>query len=96
MTTTVDRQPGARQAPARDLIGIVVVALPVTDLARSAAWYRDLLDLDYVREFGDGSHVTGCALADFDRPLHDRASIALHHPGPRRPARRAPDHPRGP
>ena len=65
MTTTVDRQPGARQAPARDLIGIVVVSLPVTDLARSAAWYRDLLDLSYVREFGDGDRVTGCALADF-------------------------------
>jgi catechol 2,3-dioxygenase-like lactoylglutathione lyase family enzyme len=54
------------QAHARNLRGIVVVALPVTDLARSAAWYRDLLDLDYVREFGDDSHVTGCALADFD------------------------------
>lgn len=48
-----------------DLLGIVVVSVPVTDLARSAAWYRDLLELDYVREFGDEQHVTGCALADF-------------------------------
>ena len=46
--------------------GIVQVTIPVTDLARSAAFYRDLLDLDYVREFGDGQSVTGCALADFD------------------------------
>ena len=65
MTTTVDREPAARQTPARDLLGIVVVSLPVTDLARSAAWYRDLLDLTYVREFGDSDQVTGCALADF-------------------------------
>jgi catechol 2,3-dioxygenase-like lactoylglutathione lyase family enzyme len=65
MTTTADREPAARQTPARDLLGIVVVSVPVTDLARSAAWYRDLLDLAYVREFGDGDRVTGCALADF-------------------------------
>ena len=51
--------------PAGDLTGIVVVALPVTDLARSAAWYRDLLGLAYVREFGDEERVTGCALADW-------------------------------
>jgi catechol 2,3-dioxygenase-like lactoylglutathione lyase family enzyme len=65
MTTTFHPQPDARTAPARDLLGIVVVSLPVTDLARSAAWYRDLLDLAYVREFDDGDQVTGCALADF-------------------------------
>jgi catechol 2,3-dioxygenase-like lactoylglutathione lyase family enzyme len=35
------------------------------DLAGSAAWYRDLLDLDYVREFRDDERITGCALADF-------------------------------
>ena len=46
--------------------GIVQVTIPVTDLARSAAFYRDLLGLEYVREFGDGADVTGCALADFD------------------------------
>ena len=46
--------------------GIVQVTIPVTDLARSAAFYRDLLGLTYLREFGDGSTVTGCALADFD------------------------------
>ena len=47
-----------------DLTGIVVVSVPVTDLSRSAAWYCDLLQLDYVREFGD-DRVTGCALADW-------------------------------
>ena len=33
------------------MIGIVQVTIPVTDLAHSAAWYRDLLSLSYVREF---------------------------------------------
>lgn len=56
----------AAPAGARDLLGIVQVTVPVTDLARSAAWYRDLLDLDYVREFGDGERITGCALGDFN------------------------------
>ena len=48
--------------------GIIQANLPVSDLARSAAFYRDLLDLEYVREFGDGETVTGCARADFDVP----------------------------
>jgi catechol 2,3-dioxygenase-like lactoylglutathione lyase family enzyme len=48
-----------------DITGIVQVSVPVSDLARSAAWYRDLLGLDYVREFSDGDRVTGCALADW-------------------------------
>ncbi len=54
-----------RQTPT-DITGIVQVTVPVTDLARSAAFYRDLLGLTYVREFDDGTQVTGCALADFD------------------------------
>jgi catechol 2,3-dioxygenase-like lactoylglutathione lyase family enzyme len=37
----------------------------VSDLARSAAWYRDLLGLDYVREFVVDGQVTGNALADW-------------------------------
>ena len=65
METTVAREPTTARAGTRDLLGIVVVSLPVTDLARSAAWYRDLLDLAYVREFGNDDRVTGCALADF-------------------------------
>lgn len=48
------------------ILGIVQATVPVTDLARSAAFYRDLLGLTYVREFGDGRTVTGCALADWD------------------------------
>ena len=47
---------------------ILQANLPVSDLARSAAFYRDLLGLTYVREFGDGTTITGCALADFDVP----------------------------
>ena len=49
-----------------DITGIVQATLAVTDLARSAAFYRDALGLTYAREFGDGGEVTGCALADFD------------------------------
>lgn len=48
------------------ITGIVQATIPVSDLAASAGFYGSLLGLDYVREFGDGSHVTGCALADFD------------------------------
>jgi catechol 2,3-dioxygenase-like lactoylglutathione lyase family enzyme len=58
MTTAAERD-------LRDLLGIVQVSVPVTDLARSAVWYRDLLELDYVREFADEQRVTGCALGDF-------------------------------
>jgi catechol 2,3-dioxygenase-like lactoylglutathione lyase family enzyme len=46
--------------------GIVQATIPVSDLARSARFYSQLLGLRYVREFGDGTTVTGCALADFD------------------------------
>lgn len=47
------------------MAGIVQVTVPVSDLARSAAWYRDLLGLTYVREFSDAERVTGCALVDW-------------------------------
>ena len=59
----------------RDLAGIVQVTIPVGDLARSAAWYRDLLDLDYVREFGDDDRVTGCALADWAARPDERRDV---------------------
>ena len=49
----------------QELLGIVQVTVPVSDVARSAAWYRDLLDLSYVREFANDDGVTGCALADW-------------------------------
>jgi catechol 2,3-dioxygenase-like lactoylglutathione lyase family enzyme len=52
-------------AATRELLGVVQVTIPVTDLVRSAAWYRDLLDLTYVREF-TSDQVTGCALADWE------------------------------
>ena len=65
MTTTSGQLPPIGTTEQRDLLGIVQVTVPVTDLRRSAVWYRDLLDLAYVREFSDDSGVTGCALADF-------------------------------
>jgi catechol 2,3-dioxygenase-like lactoylglutathione lyase family enzyme len=45
-----------------DVQGVLVAMLPVSDLARSAAFYRDLLGLRYRREFSRGGVVTGCAL----------------------------------
>jgi catechol 2,3-dioxygenase-like lactoylglutathione lyase family enzyme len=45
-----------------DIQGVLVAMLPVTDLARSAAFYRDLLGLTYRREFSRAGVVTGCAL----------------------------------
>ncbi len=65
MTAVDASTTGAAGGPAADVAGIVQVSVPVTDLARSAAWYRDLLGLDHVREFGDDARVTGCALADW-------------------------------
>ncbi len=62
--STTDQSPAA--AATRELLGVVQVTIPVTDLARSAAWYRDLLDLTYVREFTSDHGVTGCALADWE------------------------------
>jgi catechol 2,3-dioxygenase-like lactoylglutathione lyase family enzyme len=46
----------------QDIQGVLVAMLPVTDVARSAAFYRDLLGLTYRREFTRDGVVTGCAL----------------------------------
>lgn len=40
------------------------VKLPVTDLARSAAWYRDVLDLRRQFEFAEHGQVRGVQLVD--------------------------------
>ena len=64
--STLEQSPTPSATPSGDLVGLVQVSIPVSDLARSAAWYRDLLGLQYVREFGDDRRVTGCALADWD------------------------------
>ncbi len=64
MTSTTTHAIQTR-AEEQQLLGIVQVTIPVSDLARSAAWYRDLLDLSYDREFSDDDGVTGCALADW-------------------------------
>jgi catechol 2,3-dioxygenase-like lactoylglutathione lyase family enzyme len=63
--TALEQGPTLPAARGGDLVGLVQVTIPVTDLARSAAWYRDLLGLQYVREFGTAELVTGCALADW-------------------------------
>jgi catechol 2,3-dioxygenase-like lactoylglutathione lyase family enzyme len=55
----------AEVAAAPDLLGVVQVTIPVSALARSVAWYRDVLGLSYVREFSGAEGVTGCALADW-------------------------------
>jgi catechol 2,3-dioxygenase-like lactoylglutathione lyase family enzyme len=66
VTTSMQASTSPRPAATGDLVGLVQVSIPVTDLARSAAWYRDLMGLAYVREFGDDDGVTGCALADWE------------------------------
>ncbi|GAB4588836.1 VOC family protein [Nocardia sp. IFM 10818] len=38
------------------------VKLPVTDLARSVAWYRDLLELELVAEFREQGELRGAQL----------------------------------
>jgi catechol 2,3-dioxygenase-like lactoylglutathione lyase family enzyme len=53
------------QVGSQEVLGIVQVTIPVSGLARSATWYRDLLNLSYVRELGNDHGVTGCALADW-------------------------------
>ena len=77
MTTRMTAETTALpETPTRiDVTGILVAAVPVTDLARSAAWYRDLLGLDYVREFSDGERVTGCGLVD--RAAHYMIALRL-------------------
>jgi catechol 2,3-dioxygenase-like lactoylglutathione lyase family enzyme len=40
------------------------VKLPVSDLRRSASWYRTLLDLDLVTEYFEDGQVRGVTLAD--------------------------------
>jgi len=40
------------------------IKLPVTDLARSVRWYRDLLGLSLVHEFEERGVVRGAVLAD--------------------------------
>lgn len=64
--TALDTESTAPHHRNHELTGIICGAIAVSDLQRSATWYRDLLVLDYVREFGNDRRVTGCALADFE------------------------------
>jgi catechol 2,3-dioxygenase-like lactoylglutathione lyase family enzyme len=52
---------------------IAQVKLPVTDLARSIGWYRDLLGLRLFAEFTEDGVVRGAGLID----PHERFCIAL-------------------
>jgi catechol 2,3-dioxygenase-like lactoylglutathione lyase family enzyme len=47
-----------------EVTGIVQAMYPAGDLAASAAWFRDLLGLVYLREFERDGRITGCALYD--------------------------------
>jgi catechol 2,3-dioxygenase-like lactoylglutathione lyase family enzyme len=52
---------------------IAQVKLPVTDLARSVAWYRDLLDLRLWAEFVEDGVLRGAGLIDAEQ----RFAVAL-------------------
>jgi catechol 2,3-dioxygenase-like lactoylglutathione lyase family enzyme len=56
------------------------VKLPVTDLARSVAWYRSLLELELVAEFAEDGELRGVQLVDpdgaFGIALRERAHSA--------------------
>jgi len=52
---------------------ILQVKIPVTDLQRSVDWYRRVLGLRLVWEFGEGGVVTGAVLTDD----HERFLIGL-------------------
>jgi len=47
-----------------DLVRIRHVKLPVTDLAHSVNWYRQLLDLELVAEFREQGELRGAQLMD--------------------------------
>jgi catechol 2,3-dioxygenase-like lactoylglutathione lyase family enzyme len=59
---------------------IAQVKLPVTDLARSVAWYRDLLDLRLWTEFVEDGVLRGAGLVDAEQrfvvALRDRRVCA--------------------
>lgn len=59
---------------------IAQIKLPVTDLARSVAWYRDLLDLRLWAEFVEDGVLRGAGLIDpqgrFNIALRDRRVCA--------------------
>jgi catechol 2,3-dioxygenase-like lactoylglutathione lyase family enzyme len=50
----------------RGLVRIRHVKLPVTDLRRSVAWYRALLDLELAAEFSEQGSVRGVQLTALD------------------------------
>ena len=48
---------------------ILQVKVPVTDLARSAAWYRTVFELELVREFVEAGQLSGAVLSNSERTL---------------------------
>jgi catechol 2,3-dioxygenase-like lactoylglutathione lyase family enzyme len=68
------------QPMSRALLGLAQVKLPVTDLAHSIRWYRELLDLRLWTEFVEDGVLRGAGLIDpdgrFGIALRDRAACA--------------------
>src|SRR5215204_2129162 len=64
-TTRMDRS-GAGGHVGIGVNRIKHVKLPVTDLQRSAAWYRELFDLELVTEYAEDGKVRGVSLYDPD------------------------------
>jgi catechol 2,3-dioxygenase-like lactoylglutathione lyase family enzyme len=62
------------------LVKVLHVKVPVTDLARSVAWYESLLDVELTREFVEEGELRGVALlsreAGFGFALREREFCA--------------------
>ena len=61
--------------------GIAQATIPVSDLARSARFYSDLLGLRYVREFGDGTTVTAARWPTSTPVISSHFAGGTHWPG---------------
>jgi catechol 2,3-dioxygenase-like lactoylglutathione lyase family enzyme len=62
-------------------VGILVAMLPVSDLARSASFYSQLLGLELRREFVANGQVTGCSLSRADLPYALNLRLKSSLPG---------------
>jgi catechol 2,3-dioxygenase-like lactoylglutathione lyase family enzyme len=75
----VARHASALPPPPAGVTHLQHAKVPVTDLVRSLAWYRDLLDLEWTHEFSEDGSVRGVSLlhrgGGFSIALRERKAI---------------------